>query len=158
MDTKGALTITGLSLDLLGAFLLSVPLVWDIDALIKFTDAQASVIRKGLLRTMREGGASRHVVIWATGSLFVLGLAAGGGLAYVLYPQLSRWGTEGLLPTIIGMVVGSLVSLITLAAMAGVLSIWLRWVQKGQHERRVGQVGLFVLCLGFVCQAIVNLL
>lgn len=160
MEAKGVFSVVGLGFDLIGAFFLSVPLVWDIDALVKFTEVQASVVRKGVLRTIREGIASRQVVLWAAASLFVLGLAAGSGLAYVVYAQFTRRGlaTQGMLPTIIGIVAGWLISVAILAVIAGGLSIFLRWVRRGQHERRVGQVGLLLLCLGFLCQALVNFL
>ncbi len=158
METKAVVAIVGLGLDLIGAFFLSIPLVWNIDSLVKFTELQASVVRKGVVRTTRHGGASFKVVLWAAGSLFVLGLAAGGGFAYLLYPSLARWGTRGLLPTAIGLVVGWFISIVVLALFAAGLSAFLRWVRGGQYERRVGQVGLLLLCLGFLCQAVVNFL
>jgi hypothetical protein len=158
VEAKGVLTIVGLGCDLIGAFFLSIPLVWNIDSLINFTKIQASVIRKGIVRTTHEGAVTLQLALLAGGSIFVLGLAAGSGLAYVLYPVLSRWGTRGVLPTIIGFFVGWLLSVAMLALFAGVLSAFLRWVRSGQHERRVGQFGLLLLCLGFLCQAVVNLL
>lgn len=160
MEAKGVWSVIGLSFDLVGAFLLSVPLIWNIDALIKFAETQACVVRKGILRTVREGLASRQLALWAAGSLFVAGLALGGAVAYVLYPNLlgAVGGTRGLLPTMVGLLVGWLLSVGFLVLVASGLSVFLQWVRHGQYERRVGQIGFFLLVIGFVCQAIVNFL
>lgn len=34
----------------------------------------------------------------------------------------------------------------------------LTWVARGNHERRIGFIGLGILCIGFLLQAAVNLM
>ena len=57
------------------------------------------------------------------------------------------------LATIFGLVV-----VVLLIRMPMYFARGLMWVARGNHEKRIGAVGLAILCIGFLLQAVVNIL
>jgi hypothetical protein len=172
MDLKHLLTFFGLFSDLVGAFLLSIPMVWDTRA------ATHTMVR--LLRTIRfflYGNVRRvetpvsqidevtHSRIVATGGFFsLLFLVITGRLVQIMVLKNAdspAFFVHDPVLLLIFAMTGALLLGTALYLLVQLPIYFVRsliWVARGNHERKIGMVGLAVLCLGFILQAWVNVL
>lgn len=176
MDLKHTLTFFGLLSDLLGAALLSIPMIWDTRAaahsilktmkrikfwLYGYTYFDTRNSRPILSKDVQEA----HTRIGSIAGVFTISF---GIIAFRLIAIFSSSGRATALPF------GSSPSLVTIGLSSAVLFTLLfvyflgksplylaralMWIARGNHERKIGFVGLGILCVGFILQAAVNLM
>jgi hypothetical protein len=145
------LSVMGLAFDLIGAFLLSIPMVWSAKEAAGF--CRRIVDRTGL------GHLKKYMAF--TGNLIMIVNLI--GLPFILWPMYEM----SIDPA------NSLISMYFLRAMFWIgvgLFVWafvdqlftwtpvLFWVlAKGNHDKRFGALGLILLSIGFILQFIVNM-
>lgn len=176
MDLKHTLTFFGLLSDLVGAALLSIPMIWDTRSaahtilramkrvkfwLYGYANPKPFIQREIFSRDARELH-DRIIQI----QLFVLVIFAIIGLRLIQIfvsktpvSSLPFRGNPFWVWTAIG--VGALVTgsaLYILGRLPLYLARGLIWIARGNHERRIGFCGLGILCIGFILQAAVNLM
>lgn len=191
---KLALVLIGLFADLVGAFLLSIPLLWDaktasrkiFSKVNKFKRRFISANTYAVAQNQLDNGSYGKVIIARNPASLVileeartrlLSVLAGfllgfvviaGRLVAVAEPDWSipNWIAESKTPTptfefgILGAVVPLLTFLLVryFSKIPLCLGRSMYSIAKRKHERRIGVIGLAILCLGFVLQGIVNLI
>ena len=164
MDERNILIVVGLACDLIGAFLLSIPLVWKSRAVgNSLSRASRSIIKRA--KTFRK----RH-----KRNLSVAGIAISLFIAVTLNPVgavIERWigplsdlaWWTHLIVISVGTVVNFILMIFALAFLLGTamgltreLGQFFLYVAKGTRDKTVGIVGLVILCLGFALQTWVN--
>ena len=185
MDFRHILTLAGLFCDLMGAVLLSIPMVWN-------THAAAHSIIRFLRRTryflygdvMSDSRALRHAArmrgevideseiiasmdlarLLAIPTLFVICfIVIEFRLMQVVLtsPRIGQTGSSDIFYQllVLAAVITAVAALIYFLLRAPVMLVHgLLWIARGNHERRIGIIGLAVLCVGFLLQAWVNIL
>jgi hypothetical protein len=176
LDLKHTLTFFGLLSDLVGAVLLSIPMIWNTRAaahsilklmkrvkfwLYGYSSPRASSQRPIFSRDVQEV----HERLLPVGIFFILCF---GALEFRLIEIFaSKTPTPFLLYgagpylVVLVMFVGFacvILALYGLAKLPLYIALALIWIARGNHERRIGFVGLGILCIGFVLQATVNLM
>jgi hypothetical protein len=175
MELKHTLTFFGLLSDLAGAVLLSIPMIWDTRAAAHTMLKMMKRIRFWLYgyadpvtntklifsRDVQEA----HGRIMSVGAFFlscfaIIGLRLVEIFATARPSSSSPFGASPIL--IEFMLSVGVVSVILTFYFLGRLPLYIAraliWIARGNHERRIGFVGLGILCIGFVLQATVNLM
>lgn len=147
--TKIVLSVSGLAFDLIGAFLLSIPMVWS-------SQQAASVFRTIGLFFWSNG-------TWARISRAVYSFCAALSIAsmyldlffdnkgWLIAQFVKLWTAyDGLMPLILAGVALFLLS-------CHILSWAFLRLAEGNHDRRIGAFGLILLGGGFILQFIVNM-
>ena len=175
MDLKHTLTFFGLLSDLVGAMLLSIPMIWD-------TRAAAHSILKMMkrIRFWLYGYSNRETNIKLTfsrdvqevrarivpvGAFFVLCF---GAIGFQLIKVFASATFSSSLPFdaspfwVVLIMCTGVICVVAALYYLGRSPLYVArapmWIARGNHERRIGFVGLGVLCIGFVFQAAVNLM
>jgi hypothetical protein len=176
VDLKHTLTFFGLLSDLLGAALLSIPMIWDTRSaahtilrtmkrvkfwLYGYANPRSSIQGEILSRDVREVH-ERIIQI----QLFFLVIFAIVGLRLIQIfvsktpiSSLPFGGNPFWVWTAMGVVaLATGLALWFLGRLPLYLARGLIWTARGNHERRIGFCGLGILCIGFILQAAVNLM
>lgn len=138
---KAFLSIGGLLLDVVGAFLLSIPMIWNIE---KFH----SILYR--INSFRVDWSRYEAPLVLIGNLPLAGILIseflGLGSGYVL--------TFAFLPVL------TFVAVVSFYLFVIIPLEFFGWILRDREtrERTVGRTGLFLLCIGFGCQAAVNLM
>jgi hypothetical protein len=171
---KTTLSIAGLICDLVGATLFAVPMIWDVDASLEWLDEKRRSIDELAARFEKPAKAIGIAVL-------LLDMVAIPMRLFSFLPaidELKRMGRRGetlppdvilgaftdpLLLTLFFLLFAGLVLSLFFNAMTKLslgYHLFLMWVKeaKRDRERHLGYCGLFILCLGFVLQFIMNLL
>lgn len=186
MDARHILALLGLTCDLVGAVLLSIPMVWNTHAAAHWIVHFLRRLRYFLYGDMESRRRPPLVVrplhmrqletlaflemvksrVMAAGLLFsfVFILICLRLVEVVLIPARHPVG-----PSSSETVLYQLLTVSGVVAGLGILIYWMVrapvtlarifiWVARGNHERRMGRIGLVFLCLGFILQAWMNIL
>jgi hypothetical protein len=171
MNIRHALSILGLICDLWGAILLSIPMVWDtreaayaIGRLVKkcqqwvygdsFYDddfiSDMSPNKKMMVNQQLTIIGLLFAFTFLMKSLRLIGVSLSGS-------NPGRFSPYSIINIIF--VFGLISLVIYKISLIPRLVIWsLMWIAVGKHERRIGFLGVGILCIGFVLQAWVNVL
>jgi hypothetical protein len=173
VDLKHTLTLFGLLSDLLGAALLSIPMIWDTRSAahtilrvmkrIKFWSYGYANPRYSIRREILSQEFQKRIIQI---QLFFLAVFAIIGLRLIQIfvsktPITSLpfggnpfwvWTAWGVAALVTGL------ALYVLGRLPLYLARGLIWTARGNHERRIGFCGLGILCIGLILQAAVNLM
>lgn len=145
------LSVLGLAFDLIGAFLLSIPMVWSSKDAARF--CRRIVDRTGL-------GHLKEYMAFTGNLIMIVSLI---GLPFVLWPLyeisidpanslFSMYFLTGMFWFGLGLFGWALVDqLMTWTPVV----FWV--LAKGNHDKRFGALGLLFLCIGFILQFVVNM-
>lgn len=157
--------------DLIGAFLLSIPMVWDVDLLIGKLDPihrYMDKISTFLMQIFSWIGVTMGIIA----IIFI-------GMAFYAVPSFEEQEkavellvNEGIytsfsIPDAVidaaGIAGGILLAGFLCGVVIGLVLLFLQkiqtffiWVKEEQREKRVGMFGLWLLCIGFCIQAVIN--
>lgn len=176
VSLKHALTIFGLFSDLLGALLLSIPMIWDTRAAAHAVLKVMKRVKFWLYGYYSPAGIRRmlifpedikevHTRIITLGASFVIVFGSIMLRLIEIYsfsnkPSVFFLGSSPFLVTI-GIVSGVIFTTLTLYFLGKApryIARGLIWIARANHERKIGFVGLGILCVGFILQATVNLM
>lgn len=159
------LSLIGLFLDLVGAFLLSIPMVWNVGAAcqrLQRAEKWIQNIRRYV--TCWRHSPSSDVIMTIIGCFSILWLVGFViTIVRVLFTDFEAiWLDIGcaLIILVIAFFGSIHMVFIALSEVVSSLASFTNWIIRDEpiREKRVGQVGLVLLCLGFTCQAIVHFL
>jgi len=158
MDTRTVLIVAGLACDLVGAFLLSIPLVWN-------ARAAGRLMLRFIWRLRRN---VRDYLHWGTNPirhpiLTFIELNLWGAFLALLYrwylePGQTMEDVSWWLLALWGLVAATLTFILNLVLywLVRMIGGFFLYVALGDRDKNVGFFGLLILCLGFVLQAWVN--
>jgi hypothetical protein len=179
---KHALTFFGLLSDLVGAVLLSIPMIWNIRTVVH---SILKIMKRIKFFLYGYSGLSRDKPIFSrdvqeaqarmlsTGVLFACIFGTIALKLMWVYASATKatslpFGPSTGLVDIIVEIIVECIMVISFACavlvlyLLGKLPLYvahaLMWVARGNHERRIGFIGLGILCIGFLLQAAVNLM
>ncbi|RCK37231.1 hypothetical protein [Thalassospira xiamenensis] len=145
------LSVLGLAFDLIGAFLLSIPMVWSAQGAASLCKVFLKFLPFRIVRNVESPK------FWVELPFSIVGSAI---LQYIVLTNDYSFGEsflEGTLKPILWMslIVFSMLNLASTSVMmvAGIL----QRVASGNHDRRIGAIGLILLGAGFILQFIVNM-
>ncbi len=186
MDPRHILTLFGLTCDLVGAILLSIPMVWNTHAaahwIVHFLRRLRYFLYGDIGSRYRPPLVVRPLHMHQLEALYFLEMvrsrimAAGLLFGFVFmfialrlievvlirtHNPVGPLSSEKVLYqllTVCGVVASLAILMYSLVRAPVTLARSLIWVARGNHERRIGRIGLVFLCLGFLLQAWVNIL
>jgi hypothetical protein len=174
VDLKHTLTFFGLLSDLVGAVLLSIPMIWNTRAAAHAILKMMKRVKFWLYGYTNPGTTNRtqifsrdaqevHWRIVSVGAVVALCFGVIGFRLIELYAFRTSSSLLGAKPfwVLFGMsaaVIFAVLALYFVGKLPLYIARALIWIARGNHERRIGFVGLGILCIGFVLQTAVNLM
>lgn len=165
-------TCVGLLFDLLGAFLLSIPMVWNSEdaarstrklamAMIKFAKSRKPILIILFVIAISQvlSGDIRYALPGKNLNEWLLSRFGGQDLLDSLYGLISserlRWAISIALDTLVTTVL-LLAAVCSLGVIVYCLFLLVRFLKTGNADQRIGAAGLGLLGFGFVIQAGIN--
>jgi hypothetical protein len=153
MELKSLLSIAGLSCDLIGAFLLSIPIVWNTRMAGQWIIKQINIVGDTLIAYVISGSVLKHPALF----LIELGLYLSLTAALMKDSQIMGEDPKFWAAALVSMGVLILVQIVLFTALFA-LGLFFQFVSEGNRERKFGLLGLAILCIGFAIQAVVNII
>lgn len=158
------LSVLGLAFDLVGAFLLSIPMVWSSGEAVKFLQRVQSYLRKEFYDRIDNDDdkiskpTSNIKYPLQLFLFFILPPLYFSWFIFLFEPPsyISWWKRE---------IINFFVGIPALISFFLTLILWIfptiirfiSWVSDGNHDQRLGGLGLILLSIGFILQFIVNM-
>lgn len=144
----------GLAFDLIGAFLLSIPMVWNSKQAANWL-TKAIKILPGTTDFASRRSSIRF--IWITGTVVLPFLHWFIDTRIGFEIILEDWSEHELFEPIFRIFLALLMMFAALQVVCAALADFMGWVAAGDHDKRIGALGLLLLGSGFTLQFIVNM-
>lgn len=148
------LSVLGLAFDLIGAFLLSIPMVWNSKEAAKWLTKCIKLL-PGTTDFASSRGSIRF--IWITGTVVLPILHWFIDTRIGFENVLEDWSEQELFAPIVLTGIALLMMYAAFQVVCAALADLMGWVSTGNHDKRIGAFGLLLLGSGFTLQFIVNM-